>query len=114
MDGVWAKARWWPCLFSDHSGMNGDKALIKWPELKPLDGKERVGSATVLDFWRWALGDLRMNLARGYLAEFLVARALEDPRPVREEWADYDVTAADGTLVEVKTTAYLQGWPTTS
>jgi len=33
---------------------------------------------------------------------------------VREEWADYDVKAADGTLVEVKATGYLQGWPTTS
>src|SRR4051812_29096988 len=90
--------------------MNDGEAWIRPGELKSLDGAERVGSATVLDFWRWALGDLRMNLARGYLAEFLVARALEDPSPVREEWADYDVKAADGTLVEVKATGRLQAW----
>ena len=30
--------------------------------------------ARVVDFWKFALGDLRMNNARGYLAEFIVAR----------------------------------------
>ena len=40
----------------------------------------------MLDFWRWALGDLRMNTARGYLVEYLVAQALEDETPVRVEW----------------------------
>jgi hypothetical protein len=92
--------------------MDDREALIQPTELKPLDGTERVGSATVFDFWRWALGDLRMNNARGYLAEFLVARALGDPSPVREEWASYDVKAADGTLVEVKATGRLQSWVT--
>lgn len=66
--------------------------------------------ATILDFWRWALGDLRMNTARSWVAEFLVALALDDPSALREEWASHDVTAADGTRVEVKASAYLQSW----
>lgn len=28
------------------------------------------------DLWQFALGELRMNNTRGYLAEFLVAKAL--------------------------------------
>jgi hypothetical protein len=82
------------------------------PALPPLKGDERfsAGDATVLDFWRWALGDLRMNNARGYLAEFLVARAVRSPQPARIEWADYDVTAPNGARIEVKTSAYLQSW----
>jgi hypothetical protein len=81
-------------------------------ELARLDGTERfsVGDASVLDFWRWALGDLRMNTARGYLAEFLVARALCSGDPARIEWAAHDVKGADGTRVEVKSSGYLQSW----
>ncbi|WP_345314834.1 hypothetical protein [Garicola koreensis] len=32
--------------------------------------------AIVLDFWRFALSDLKMNNVRGYVVEFLVARAV--------------------------------------
>ncbi len=40
-------------------------------ELPSLKGEELFSfGPTVLEFWRWALGDLRMNTARGYLAEF--------------------------------------------
>jgi hypothetical protein len=48
------------------------------PTLPPLDGSESFSGvdATVLDFWRFALSDLRMNNTRGYLAEFLVAKAV--------------------------------------
>lgn len=86
-------------------------------ELRPSDlprltGEEDLASGSVLDFWRWALGDLRMNNARGYLVEFLVARALGDEAPVRVEWGPYDVKAADGTLIEVKATGRLQSWAT--
>ena len=43
----------------------------------PLTGSECFSNGdTVLDFWRWAMGDLRMNNARGYLAEYLVARTV--------------------------------------
>jgi hypothetical protein len=86
--------------------------LIRPAALKPLAGGERLGSATVLDFWRWALGDLRMNNARGYVVEFLVAQALGDSSRVRVEWGPYDVQASDGTLVEVKATGRLQSWAT--
>ena len=44
-------------------GLRGDEAFV---------GVD----AQVLDFWRFAMSDLRMNNTRGYLAEFLVARAL--------------------------------------
>ncbi|WP_255770923.1 hypothetical protein [Pseudarthrobacter sulfonivorans] len=48
------------------------------PGAKDIDGSDRfIGTdATVADFWKFALSDLRMNNARGYLAEFLVAKAL--------------------------------------
>lgn len=78
--------------------------------LRPLTGQEALGPATVLQFWRWALGDLRMNNARGYLVEFLVAQALRDPSPMRIEWGPWDVQAADGTLVEVRAAGRLQSW----
>jgi hypothetical protein len=82
-------------------------------DLQRLQGPEElVPGHTVLDFWRWALGDLRMNTARGYLVEFLVAKALGDESAVRVEWGPHDVDASDGTRVEIKTTGYLQSWAT--
>ena len=60
------------------------------------DRRERFAGldATVTDFWRFALSDLRMNNARGYLAEFLVAQAVGATGP-RVEWDTYDVLAPD-------------------
>lgn len=87
-----------------------DDPLIRPSVLPPLSGTEALGDGQVLDFWRWALGDLRMNNARGYLAEFLVARAVEDPRPIRIEWGAHDVESGDGTRIEVKATGLLQSW----
>jgi hypothetical protein len=51
-----------------------------------------------------------MNTARGFLAEFLVARAVGSTDPIRVEWASYDVEAPDGTRIEVKATGYAQSW----
>jgi hypothetical protein len=81
------------------------------PTPQPLDGNEPlVGlDATVLDFWRFALPDLRMNNVRGWLAEFLVWRALGVERPRRIEWDAFDVEW-EGIRIEVKSTALLQGW----
>jgi hypothetical protein len=77
----------------------------------PLRGDERFSfGPTVLEFWRWALGDLRMNTARGYLAEFLVASAVGSSAPIRVEWAAHDVDAGDGARLEVKASGYLQSW----
>jgi hypothetical protein len=66
-------------------------------------------NASVQDFWRFALGDLRMNNARGYLAEFVVARALGLNDARRIEWDAYDVLW-EGITIEVKSSAYLQSW----
>jgi hypothetical protein len=86
------------------------EALVRPGTLQPLKADDPLDGGTVLDFWRWALGDLRMNNARGYLAEYLVARAVGDPRPMRIEWGEHDVEAADGTRIEVKATGRLQSW----
>src|SRR3712207_1130622 len=89
-----------------------DDELIRPADLARLTGDEPLGSSTVIDFWRWALGDLRMNNARGYLVEYLVARAVGDARPLRIEWGAHDVEAADGTRIEVKAAGRLQSWVT--
>lgn len=89
-----------------------DDELIRPVLLPPLSGTEALGDGQVLDFWRWALGDLRMNNARGYLAEFLVSRAVGDPRRKRVEWGAHDVESRDGTRIEVKATGFLQSWAT--
>jgi len=81
-----------------------------------LDGSEpfhRAGTpagVTILDFWRWADSDLLSTALRGRLAEFLVARALDLPFEPRREWLAYDLTTRDGIKVEVKSSAYVQGW----
>src|ERR1700751_234109 len=78
----------------------------------PLSGDERFSASplSVLDFWRWAFSDLRTNIVRGVLAEFLVAYAVGDPSPLRAAWDDWDVTTPTGIKVEVKSSAYLQSW----
>jgi len=68
--------------------------------------------ARVVDFWRFAMSDLRTNTVRGVLAEFLVREAVGGHEP-REEWAAYDVVTPDGITIEVKSSAYLQVWAQT-
>ena len=85
--------------------------LIRPGDLKPLAKDDRFSTGpTVLEFWQWAMSDLRMNNARGYLAEFLVAKATGSPAVARIEWAPYDVLTSDGVKVEVKAAGYLQSW----
>src|SRR3954447_8661789 len=81
------------------------------PAARELQGDEPFAGldATVLEFWKFAMGDLRTNNVRGYLAEFLVARAV-GATGRRVEWDPWDVTAPDGTRIEVKSSAYLQSW----
>lgn len=85
--------------------------LIPKPILR-LTGDERFSddASSVLDFWRWAFSDLRTNIVRGVLAEYLVARAVGDTSPLREAWDNWDVTTPTGIKVEVKSSAYLQSW----
>ncbi|MFD8593826.1 hypothetical protein ACFV1L_02350 [Kitasatospora sp. NPDC059646] len=78
----------------------------------PLDGSEVFRGAeagSVLDFWRYAMPDLRTNTTRGLLAEFLVHRAV-GATTRNAEWESFDVLAPDGLRIEVKTSAYLQAW----
>ncbi|MFE1405001.1 hypothetical protein ACFW5D_15330 [Streptomyces sp. NPDC058770] len=80
----------------------------------PLAGGEvfrspDAGTVTVLDFWRYAMPDLRTNTTRGLLAEFLVHRAVGAEQR-NAEWESFDVLAPDGLKIEVKTSAYLQAW----
>ncbi|MFI6339141.1 hypothetical protein [Streptomyces sp. NPDC050535] len=80
--------------------------------MSPLRGDEPiigVPDATVVDFWRFAMPDLRMNNTRGLLAEFLVHQAVGSHEP-RVEWASHDVETDDGLRIEVKAGAYLQAW----
>lgn len=64
----------------------------------------------LLKFWQWVGSDLRSNAMRGRLAEYLVARDLGLGGGVRREWLAHDLTAKDGTRVEVKSAAYVQSW----
>ena len=105
-----------PCTAADTVGCDTMRAMtddvwISAPPARRLDGSEPFAGldATVLDFWRFAMSDLRMNNLRGYLAEFLVAKAVGATGP-RVEWDAYDVLAPDGTRIEVKSSAYMQVW----
>lgn len=81
------------------------------PPVARLTGAERfVGvDATIKDFWAFALSDAKMNNARGYLAEFLVAKAVGSD-DVRIEWDTFDVRTPSGITIEVKSSAYVQAW----
>ena len=86
---------------------------IRPSRVTALTGREQLSTGpNVLEFWQWALGDLRMNTIRGFLVEFLVAQAVGETAPHRVEWAPFDIKGADGTRIEVKSTAYLQSWIT--
>jgi hypothetical protein len=93
-------------------GLTTDDAWLDPKPAEPLTGSESFGDSGiyVADFWRWAFSDLRENIVRGVLAEFLVAKAVGDPSPLRHAWDNYDVTTPDGTRIEVKSSAYLQSW----
>lgn len=94
-----------------HAGQPRDGGF-RLPLPDPLGGKERLRGTKIEvgAFWSWAFSDLASNITRSILAEFLVARALGDTRPLRTEWADVDVLTPDGVRVEVKSAAYLQTW----
>jgi len=62
------------------------------------------------DFWQWAFSDFMSNALRGVLAEYIVGSALNCTNSPRAEWDAYDLKTADGTRIEVKSSAYLQTW----
>lgn len=74
------------------------------------DGGRETGF-DLLDFWRWSASDLVINTARGLLAEYIVAHALDiSTSGVRDAWAAYDLTTNQGIKIEVKSGSYLQTW----
>lgn len=77
-------------------------------ELFHSDGRD-IG-VELKGFWSWAYSALLDNVARGVLAEFLVAFALGITKTPREEWARYDLESKEGTTIEVKNSAYIQSW----
>ena len=93
--------------------MNPDQALGVIPTRRRSsnesfrDGGRRL-QFDLLGFWQWSCSDLVSNATRGVLAEYLVAQALGVTHGVREEWVACDITMPDGTLIEVKSAAYLQ------
>jgi len=83
-----------------------------------LTGHERLygstaapGDAMVLDFWRWAFSDLCADHVRDVFAEWMVAKLLGIPLAVRDDRNEYDFVAPNGVRIEVKASAFLQGWP---
>lgn len=93
------------CQSTDHTFM--------LPDPGPQDRDRRLAGTDLrlVDFWTWAYSDIAVNTVRPILVEFLVADALGDTRPVRTEWANFDIETPDGIRVEVKSSAYLQRWP---
>ena len=85
--------------------------MVEPPPLDPLTGDERIlgVDASVSDFWRFALPDVTTNNVRGWLAEYLVWRAIGVERPVRIEWDAFDVLWG-GIRIEVKSSALVQRW----
>lgn len=81
------------------------------PTVVPMTGTEPfIGiEGTVTDFWRFAMSDFRTNILRGYIAEFIVARAVGSDQN-RVEWDAYDVITPDKITIEVKSSAYIQAW----
>ena len=81
---------------------------------EPFRGSSIQSALSLRDYWQWSTSCLMDNTARGLVAEFLVATALEvHRRSPRVEWAPYDFEAEiDGRMVsiEVKSSAYVQSW----
>lgn len=68
-----------------------------------LDGR------TVGDFWRWAYSDVLSNRNRSIFAEYIVGVALGVAGKPRVEWDAVDLRYG-GFKIEVKSSAYCQGW----
>lgn len=81
--------------------------IAELPEA-PIIARDR--ESNLLDFWRWAFSDLRMNNIRGVFAEWMVGKLLDLDPPPRNSWDSCDLRLPDGKGIEVKSAAYLQAW----
>ena len=61
----------------------------------------------VSDFWRWYASNILHGALRGAIAEFIVAKALDQPCIKRQSWDAYDLDYKV-IKIEVKSSAYLQ------
>jgi len=78
---------------------------------EPFTSHGQSIGATLRGFWSWACSDLINNAMRGVLAEYIVGLALGCvDASTRVEWDAADLHTAQGRPVEVKSSAYLQGW----
>ena len=96
--------------------INDNQKGAGYPEekLELLDGNEvfslhgRELGIKVIDYWRFQYSNLIDNL--GYLAEFLVAKALYKDEPDNcVGWTLYDLNYREK-RIEVKSTSYYQTW----
>jgi len=90
-------------------------------ELRPISAHRRTGEErfsksgaktnhTLLGFWQWAGSDLIDNTYRGWLAEYIIATAVDVAGGLQQGWAPFDILTPEGTRVEVKASAYIQSW----
>lgn len=56
----------------------------------------------LLSFWKWSSSEILGNALRGYLAEYLVAKAIKCPYEIREKWEAYDLLTPEGWKIEAK------------
>ena len=89
-------------MFTDSSRLT----LLSGEELFRGDGP----SVPLRAYWQWSGSSLVDNTARGVLAEFLVAAALDLHRAPRMEWESHDLKTQAGVRIEVKSAATVQSW----
>lgn len=90
------------------------ECILPRPIYKPSDtviaDLPALQSASLLDFWTWAFGDLCDDDLKGIFAEWLVMRLLEIPNVRRVSWANSDIITPEGVRIEVKASSYWQSW----
>ena len=64
----------------------------------------------LLSFWQWSSSEILGNALRGVLAEYIVAKDIDCPYELREEWDEYDLLTNEGWKIEVKSASYIQSW----
>ena len=77
---------------------------------EPFRAGEKTLGFTLQDYWRWSGSEIMSNVARGVMAEALVATALGDTEGPREEWGERDAEVPGCGTIEVKNSAYIQSW----
>lgn len=97
--------------------MSGDRDLLQNPFFRnggdPFHQDGESKEFSLYDYWRWMGSDLVMNVQRGVLAEYIVAKALEADtlKWPRSPWESNDVNLYEKDWpIEVKSSAHVQAW----